>query len=418
MIKKIFGLAFLLHGLTSHANTIELETPENEIELQEFIKDLREKKLPQLDQIHSCYLSANYLADIYKDTKSHWVEKSKPSLPLLIYANEQDASVYDMNIFNNFDGIIESEKLIESNLIQFIKDYDPSDFDKSTIRDRLAEIDAGQTSLADSLLKTSQRESMFLYLVNQAEIQLREFDSTYAPHIGYIKSESCENSNVVSLLTVFQDDIKASLANIGKLRDYVVRLRPKRNKLVEEVFTKVRDRLVEQYANLTFEDLEAVQKQLLDIIRLDNLGAEMITWWQGESAKGLAGNLHLKYLEYERPLRLLRLLGAKLHRFEGKINKLIGAPEASRSLYLQKLEAMQSTLSRNLDRLESSGWRGQRDRQVLINQRRMQQADRYSSECVRDIERHLEAAEETTALATMTRLEQLYRDSVESCSRR
>ncbi len=417
-MKKLIIILTLLSSIGSYADALELEVPENEQELDEFISDLKNKKIPQLDQIHTCFLSANLLTDIYQTTKSYWVSKAYSNEPAIIFSNEIDSSIFDINIYKNFEILIDSEKEFETKINAFIQNYQPSNLNKQEIQEKLKELDAGQTNLANVLLKLSIRETMFLYLVNGAKTQLKEFDSIYAPHINYLKGESCENSNVSYFLLNYQDDIKSVSLEISKLRNYVTELREKRNLLLSELFKRIRKALVTQYANLSFEDLESIQKKFIDIIKLDNLGQEMITWWQNENANGLAGNLHLKYLQYQKPLHILRRIDAKILAYETKILRLDDAPKESIDLYLKKLKSMKSTVSRNLSRLEKAGWQGQKDRQVLINSKRLERSSRYSNSCIQAINKHLEHAQKTEKFKDMLKLEMLYRISVDACSKR
>jgi hypothetical protein len=408
-------LVFLFLGWSSLAAGFEFDVPQNEAELDAFLKKLRGQTLPQMDQIHTCYVLADHLADLYLKAKTDWLGTgTSPHVPIVL-ANEQDRAEFDFNLLRNFAAISASEDELATELVSFIEQFRAADLDKAAIRQKLQALDGGQLDLRDHLTRVSRRETLFLYLLDSAEKMLRSFEMNYQPQIDYLTGDKCQPSGADKFLAIFRKDLSQSLKEVERLKGYVLTLRPKRNLLIKRLFEQLRQRLLQRYADLNFENLSQVEHRLLDILRLDQLGAEMIQWWQDENSSGLADNRHLQFLQYERPLRDLRLLASQAYRYEQQIKALDGAPEESQQLYLNKLAAMQRTIERNLNHLESSGWQGQLNRQQQLNERRRAYPDRYSAACLAAVDEHLAASQDVVSIEMFRELEAQYQRVVELC---
>ena len=83
--------------------------------------------------------------------------------------------------------------------------------------------------------------------------------------------------------------------------------------------------------------------------------------------------------------------------------------------YLGRLATFRAVIDENIELIQQRGWKGQLERQMLLNTKRRSLGSKLNPVCAESIESHLKAASEVRNIAQFRVVEGLYSHSLASC---
>jgi hypothetical protein len=415
MLKKIMGFVLMVGSTFSVAQS---GTSIKSIgEANQLIDKLKNNTIPQMREIHQCFVDARLLVDDYLAAKKLWVGKgSGQGLPLAIDNTNHSLEGIDVNIYRNFDALGIYQSQFFSEIQSYIKTYNVDTQDTlEGLQAQILKIDQGKIALSDKLYEMAKRDSLYLQLLTSIQIEAEKEYRRRSRDIRDLIMGRCKNSGLEDVAVFLDADARSVIANIAKLRAFTLESIAKRNEIVKSTYQAIRKKHVDAYTLKAGELLGQTGEAASDVLDLASVGEEMLNWWIAANMQGLAHSLHLKYLQFEAPKALLMVELQRAKKFEASIRSFKFAPAEMSAYYLARLATFQKSISENLNTLNSRGWTGQRDRQVLLNSKRKTSASRLSTECLDSLQRHLDAAAHTQTIEQFRNLEKLYAMTLEAC---
>lgn len=411
-------LAILL-GFSRSGSALEIRRPETEGELFALIDTLKTKSLPQLRTIERCVREANAFVLDYQEIKKTYSLASPSDKTLAVDAaiipNSRD---FDLNLVRNFKRISEQNSAFFAELRRFMdgEDRAAQGADLSGIERSIQSFQMRSSELSQRLYPLAAKESQFLYLLGSSRDIIQNHIDGHRVILRALIGKECENASVAWQIIALEADARTLSQSISEMRDYVLAVKRKRDAVVDRLLTSYRRDLEriwrKEFVRQGRETLQSVEGTLA----LVRLGSAFEEYWIGATMNGLADSKHQKYLQYEEPLRNLTVELARLKTFEADFRRIPQAPTDLMLAYANKALNHQKLVQDSVDKLLAAGWQGQLKRQILLNERRQQMADRYSSECNEMIERHLSKAKAVETLTQFRASESLYKALVDLCT--
>jgi|GEM_PF-4862031 len=416
MFKKIIIAAILTARNLTYAQDVK---PIKSIgEASALIEQLKNNTIPQLREIHQCYVDAKAIVDDYRDMKHLWVGKNPTQIkPLIIEASSDSISIdFDLNVYRNFDGLGIYQKVFFEELRTFIRTYKiESSNSIESLQSHILKIDKGQIALSEKLYQIAKKDSLYLSLLAHMEVEADKEYSKISLHIRDMISTRCKNAGIEPVGYFIESDVHTVTANIEQLRGFTLDSIDKRNLIVKRIYQEIRQKYVDQYQLLAGQQLGQIGADAIDVLTMAKVGEEMLNWWTTANQNGLAKSLHLKYLQFETPRDLLLVEKQRGSQFEASLRSIKNAPTEMSSYYFSRLATFQKTITDNLKTLTDRGWKGQLERQILLNTKRKAAGDRLSSVCMEQIQSHLDAGTLVKTLDQFRSVENLYARSLHAC---
>jgi hypothetical protein len=414
-MKKLGVIAVLVASITAQAQDVKPIKSINDANA--LIENLRSNAIPQLRGIHQCYVDAQEIVENYRNIKQNWVGKTKSdSKPLIIDTPAQVVEGnYDLNVYRNFDGLGVYQKQFFNELQTFIETYQSDSSDTlDGIQSQILKIDQGQMAFGDKIAEIAKKDSLYLALLAQMKNEANKERARRASQIQDLLASRCKNAGLESIAGFIEADIRSVVENMEHLRGFTLDSIEKRNLIVKNVFQEIRQKHVDEYQILAGEQLRKTGAVATDVLEIAKVGEAMLNWWIAANQNGLAKSLHLKYLQFETPRDLLLLEKQRAAKFDEALRSFKYAPADLSAYYLTRLASFQKTINDNLKTLQDRGWKGQLDRQVLLNTKR-KAAPSLSQTCRDSLQKHLDTAALVKKAEQFTAVETLYAVSLSVC---
>lgn len=419
LIEKFVIVTLLVLSQPVNAQRFDLsETPipQTEEELNNLLSKLRGSALPQMQTLERCVRTTNDLVMEYVGIRKLYTQKVRTENTLAIDADTSPTSSnFDVNIFYNFDQMATTNNLffLEVNNFVDLEMSSPLE-DMRKIESNLASLDKRLEELNSKLYPVIRKETQFLYLIDASKNVLQSHLRNNRTNLLWLLGDNCKNASIQWKIAALQSDAVKLLASIEEIRNYVLMLRERRLNIVQRVQALSRNRLENGWRSEFINKAQGTFKSINGTIAATKLGGELQEHWIIVNMNGLGDNLHLKYLKYKEPLRLMVTELGRLKDFENRLNAIPNAPEDLRGNYQGMINNNRQLVNDAISKLVLKGWNGQLGRQILLNKKRQQTAQ---GECANAIATHLELAEKANDYNTFAVAENLYEKAIATCSK-
>ena len=308
-------------------------------------------------------------------TLALYFEKDPKGRELLVVSNDPKAQ-HDLNLVRNFNAL---RKLHEEAFVKIgaFVDSIPSDVENMT-QDQLEKFISDDTVKSEKLMsevdRLSLKDDRFLrFIIAQEKILTDLLLKTG----GLISSQACEYLKPVVEKQMQQAQELAQ--SILYMREFVAFARAKRLILVSVIKEMKKTHVIGRYARALGVEAAKVRADLAAVLRLDDLHRQFGDWWVSSSSGGLGLALDTRYLQFERPRRVMLSSIGRIDNFRKQLKKFEQIPGYSR--VMETLASKESIVRDRLERLENKGWEGQASLQVRFAERMLSIASSYVDEC-------------------------------------
>jgi len=292
MLKNIAIVAAMTASLIARAQDVKPITSIGEANA--LIAQLQNTTIPQLREIHQCYIDAKAIVDDYRGIKQLWVGKNGSlNKPLIIEANSDNISNdFDLNVYRNFDALGIYQKQFFEDLRTFIRTYKIESSDSlEGLQDHILKIDQGQILLSDKLYQIAKKDSLYLSLLAHMKVEADKEYSKVSMTVKDMVSTRCKNAGIDSVAAFIEADIHSVITNIERLRGFTLDSIDKRNLLVKRIYQDIRQKYVYEYQNIAIQELGQIGVTATDGLTMARVGEEILNWWTAANPNGPAKRL-------------------------------------------------------------------------------------------------------------------------------
>lgn len=232
--------------------------------------------------------------------------------------------------------------------------------------------------------------------------------------------EVIKESDYPELKPQFEEILKSIQSWIDKAayaKAFVLEAGRKRSLVFEIVSSRLELALEVEFARLSGQKLGDITDQIDAILFARDLLIEIENWWfNAASLNGFGGGYLSKYLQFERPLLIMRSDYAQGLSFEQKIDALGSLPPATKATLKDELQTRLNTLKAEIDKLVSGGWQSLLTRQKLIVKARETKISTLSSNCKSALKEYNDKASDVQTLLDFRIAEEAFKKHIDVCS--
>jgi hypothetical protein len=317
----------------------------------------------------------------------------------------------DYNLEKNFVALQEKHKQYITLVDRFVQTTVQV---PSTLEDLTKQLDSlgkEHEKYAQALGEVVRADEIFAYSIDTLVKGLEE-------NKAILKQIFNEDNVDPELQPTIEEIISTTQSWIDKaiyLKKYILQSSQKRSLLFGLVLDKLRLYLESEYASKSSQKLEDLQGQIGSILDADDLLREIENWWFHTALLNGFGNGFLsKYLQYEKPLYIMRSNYAEGLSFLDRIDAL-NLPPNTRSVILNELQGFLDTLNVEIKKLTSQGWQPLFERQKFLVSKREEISSRFSARCKEAISSYKLKEEDIKTLEEFSTAEMLYFNVVNYC---
>lgn len=408
----------MIVGSTAKSDIV-FERPQSEAELNELLGYLSSSALPQAVTLERCIRETNDIVMTYGAIRNIYMSKVPSPLPLMIEAEPvaKAAGNVDPNLYRNYQEFKNSNAIFFEALNTFIESEKKiiSTQTLSSLDQSIRSYDERFRSMGNQLFPISLKETELLILLDTTKDRLNNLLDEKRAIIEWILSPACEKAKVSWKLLYLQTDLKEILVAAQDMRNFTLALRTRRINIVERVKEIGAARLTNLWREKFFTEAQKTSDEISGLLEVVRLGEEFEKYWIMTMAQGLGQGLHLKELAYLRPLQLMITDLGVVVDYEEKLSAVKYAPEDIKNIYLGKVFNKKELLKKEIDALETKGFKGQLARQLILNRKRLENTS--TNVCRTAIEEHEMSAEKTENLNQFERTAILYKKAIVSCQK-
>jgi hypothetical protein len=218
----------------------------------------------------------------------------------------------DFHLQKNFEQLRKQHTRYFEVVDKFVSDNLEVPTNLTDIQAKINFLDSKHDELARELYDVAFLDETFMVNLARVEIALNQVRGSFER-----AATQCADG-IKSSLELAIKDIEAWEKQLGKFRIFINEAKKKRSSLFRMAVNGLKVKLLEKYAATANEKLEDVLSKITGILALDSLYVDLENWWfRAALAKGLGRGLSNPYLQYEAPLRIIRidlLEGEKLYK--------------------------------------------------------------------------------------------------------
>ena len=350
-------------------------------------------EIKKLMEIKRCHVVTAEGFTAYKYISEYWLTNEKSNFHLQ----------------KNFEQVRKQHKKYFEVVNKFVSDNLDVPTNLTDIQAKINFLDSRHEELARELYDVAFLDETFMVSLAQIESGLNRARGDFVR-----ASNICEGS-IKSSLKLAIEDIEAWEKQLGKFRIFMNEAKRKRSSLFQMAVNGLKVRLLEKYAAISNERLENLLAKINGILEVDSLYAELENWWfRAALAKGLGRGFVNPYLQYEVPLRLMRI---DLLEGENLYKKILAttAPEGIKGVVKKQAEAYLGTIKEQLKSLEDGDWMGVFERQKFMERKRYEIISEYVPECKPAIENYFKVEKVVSSKESFKLAEKAYIILIDSC---
>lgn len=355
----------------------------------------------------------------------------------------------DYNIEKNFDALQQKHERYLALVDEFVQTKLNLPSTLENLQKELARLAQSQNELAKTLGDVVLADASFCYSLDilikalrQNEVVIesiaKEFFNLWSVDIpiwesleelrseGKSEIKIREIEHIVSLSDYpeLEPSIRAILKSIrswiGKavyLKTFILEANRKRSLVFEIARGKIELYLESEFAKLSGQKLEDLKDQIDAILAARDLLIEIENWWfNAEVLNGFGGGYLFKYLQFEKPLLIMRSDYAQGLSFEERIDALSSLPPATKAVLKNELQTRLNMLKVEIDKLVSGGWQPLLERQKLLVEARVKKGGILSSDCKAAIAEFEGKASNVQTLFDFRITEEAFKKHIDACS--
>ncbi|MBC7533021.1 MAG: hypothetical protein H7318_15715 [Oligoflexus sp.] len=411
------GFLMLFLGLSQQIFAeIRIDLPQSEEQLNKLLDTLRTTALPQVETIERCMRETNNVVTDYTEIRRRYLSHAPNTKPLASASDVQVVgSNYDLSLTLNFDYYTSTNATFFQIIDTFITEEARLDNDATLedINGHYRSLDRRLNALREQLYPTTQIETQFLSFLDGSRKGLSRYLTRNKTAISRLASDECENAPVKEKLLLLQADASELMNVVSEMRDFALALRLKRTNLVQRLQIIASQRVDSLWRNRFAIEATETQDKIEKLLKTARIGAELEESWILSNMRGLGDGLHLKFLQYQAPLRILITELGRLKEFERRFQALASSEPGDEQIYLGKIQNYREVVNKEIAALIAKGWKGQLGRQILLNKKRLEKA---TGICKERLENHLRVASIVTNESGFAEAEQNYFEVINSCT--
>lgn len=318
----------------------------------------------------------------------------------------------DYNLEKNFEALQQKHEQYFAKIDEFVQSRQSIPNTLEEIRRELERLNIPQNDLTQSLGDVFTTDYSFAYSL---EVLFTGLQNNKA-----ILEKIAKESDYPELKQNFDEMLKSIQSWIDKTsyaKAFILEAGRKRSLVFEIVKGKLELALEIKFAELAEQELENIRNQIDAILSARDLLVDIENWWFNVAAlNGFGGGLKAKYLQFEKPLCIMRSDYAKGLSFHQQIDALESLPPMTKDTVKKQIQDHLDTLKQEIDELESGGWQECLEKQKRIIEARKRMGASLSKECKLAIENFESKSSEVKNIAGFRIAEEAYKQHIHACS--
>jgi hypothetical protein len=352
-------------------------------------------EVSHLREQRACILKLGSLAATYELFQASWLSNKD--------------SKY--NVERNLSELQKQHSEYANSVTQFVAQFDSSFLlSRGTFSEAAAELDKRYAQTIASVDRTLIADDVFMYSVNSITNGLSQLSN----EIASINSATCIHTPSVQQAEILNDNVRPWIAKMKETSAYVAAAKQKRLRVLDVALESLKASLAGAWSQKTTQDLASIRNTIDGIFRAESILRECREWYANFAVNSETTKLANQYLQFEEPLRRMRIALLKGSRYSVAIAKL-DLPPQTREEALRQVRAYVSTLQSSIENHQTLGWRGLLARQKLLNEKRRELRGRLSAACLKEIDAYESVASKVETLSEFRLAEKQYRVLYNAC---
>jgi hypothetical protein len=317
----------------------------------------------------------------------------------------------DYNIGKNFEALQQKHEKYLTEIDKFVQSKQDLPGTLAEVQKELEDLGRPQNDLAKVFGETVVADQSFVYSLDTLITGLQK---------NKISLERVINeSDYPELKPQFGQMLNSIQSWIDKtayLKSFVLEAGRKRSLVFEITNARLELVLKVKFAELSGQDLGNIRDQIDTILYAKDLLVNIENWWfNAAQLNGFGGGYLTKYLQFEKPLLIMRSDYAQGLRFEKRIEELTSLPPATKTALKSELQGYLNTLKLEIDKIISGGWQSLLERQKFLVQERESRINSFPVQCKISIKEYKLKLENVQDLVDFREIEENYRQVIEFC---
>jgi hypothetical protein len=318
----------------------------------------------------------------------------------------------DYNIGKNFEALQQKHERYLEKIDEFVQGKLNIPSTLEDLQKELENLGRAQNDLAKALGDVVIADQSFTYSINTLITGLQNNKMALEKVI--------KESDYPELKPQFDEMLKSIQSWIDKAayaKAFVLEAGRKRSLVFGIVSSRLELSLEAEFARLSGQKLGDITDQIDAILLARDLLIEIENWWFSTAVlNGFGGGYLFKYLQFERPLLIIRADYAQGLSFEQRIEALSSLPPVTKTALKDELQTRLNTLKAEIDKLVSGGWQPLLTRQKLIVKARETKISTLSSDCKSAIKEYSDKASDVQTLLDFRIAEEAFKKHIDACS--
>ncbi len=352
-------------------------------------------EVSRLREQRMCVLKLGSLAATYELFQTTWL------------ANKD--SKY--NVERNFVALQKQHSEYTNSVQLFVTQFDASLLlSRDTFSEAAAELDKRYSQTIASVSSTLIADDVFMYSLNS----ITEGLSLLSRELSTINSAVCPHAPSVLQAEILNANIKLWFAKLKETSAYVAAAKQKRQRVLDLALEALQALLAGAWAQKASQDLTKIRDTIEGIFQTERILRECHEWYANFAVNSDTTKLANQYLQFEEPLRRMRIARFKGSKYVTAIEKL-GLPNQTREEALRQVRAYVNTLEISIANHQNLGWRGLLSRQRFLNGKRREAYSKFSTSCLKEIDAYDSVSSKVDTLAEFRIAERQYRVLYDAC---
>jgi hypothetical protein len=363
---------------------------------------LKSQTIPDMQDILLCMQTMNIVTSQYAQIKKVFLARETGG---------------DDHLVNRFDANRVQHNAMLKELYAFVTESkDVEKWDRASLLKFIEDLTQHRGPVVSRFADLSEQEDLFIAQVGSLrEYLLKAYQESHLDLV-LLGGPRCQKANIQVGLKVLQEDLVQTLNRLNDLHQYTLSAARKRHRLLSIVYAALKIHAEHQYNNAAIASIDENLIALKSVLDLADFSDEYYQWRGMVAANGAAEGLDSFYLEYERPIRLIRIRIQEARNFEKTIKNISPLPESAQ-VVLGNIEGMIWALRKQEERLLNLGWPGQLKKQIEMTHRRTENLSALDAKCGLLLEDFLTFADGIVDLVGFRVAEIRYHELADTCSK-
>jgi hypothetical protein len=212
-----------------------------------------------------------------------------------------------------------------------------------------------------------------------------------------------------------KENAAAFFGRIDELRRYVGLAGYKRGVLLQKFNKGMELAIYRAQANAEGKDLDDLLDELGAVLVLDSVLWDATDWWTKATMNGLAKRMHLKYLQYRKPLEMLTVEMGRAEMLKGRIRGIAKLDETTKQQAIGTIDEKVQDIQKAMDLVTKRGWSGSLELQKTAAVKRDPLVPASNVACHEASTAFFDLAAKVVDLETYEAAEAKYKEHVDLC---